>query len=264
MKVISLNCWAGKVYDPLIKFIEREKETDIFCFQEMLFGGPEGPFSHHNIRGRLFESLQKILPEYVAYKSPSERAVTFGLDGYKIENGAKFGQAIFVKKSVEVLEISAFLLYSSDKDPFKDTTIGSVTGKCQYVDLRIQDKVVTFCNIHGLWQWAKNDTPERMRQSEILIDFISARKNPAVLIGDFNINPKTESVAKLGKNFKNLISEYGVQTTRNKLYLDMEKYKDYVSDYAFLTPDIFLNDFKVLKEEVSDHLPLFLDFDLKK
>ena len=36
MKLISLNIWGGTIFEPLMKFIDKESaDTDIFCFQEV-------------------------------------------------------------------------------------------------------------------------------------------------------------------------------------------------------------------------------------
>ncbi len=80
------------------------------------------------------------------------------------------------------------------------------------------------------------------------------------MCGEFNLQPKTESIAIIGSGMRDLIKEYGVTTTRNKYYADMEKYRDYIADYVFVSPNVRVADFKVLDNEVSDHFPLFLEF----
>lgn len=36
MKLICLNAWGGKIYQPLMDFIRKHtQDTDIFCFQEV-------------------------------------------------------------------------------------------------------------------------------------------------------------------------------------------------------------------------------------
>jgi exonuclease III len=39
MKIITLNTWGGKIYKELMDFVNKNKDTDIFCFQEILKGG---------------------------------------------------------------------------------------------------------------------------------------------------------------------------------------------------------------------------------
>ena len=64
----------------------------------------------------------------------------------------------------------------------------------------------------------------------------------------------------LGRAMRNLIKEYGIESTRSELYNDMEKWKDPIADYVFASPDVKVRDFKVLGDVVSDHLPLFIEF----
>jgi endonuclease/exonuclease/phosphatase family metal-dependent hydrolase len=60
---------------------------------------------------------------------------------------------------------------------------------------------------------------------------------------------------------RNLVKEYGVESTRTKLYRRYETGSKF-ADYIFVSPEVKVNDFKVLPDEVSDHSPLMLDFDL--
>lgn len=59
------------------------------------------------------------------------------------------------------------------------------------------------------------------------------------------------------ERYNNLIKKYDVKSTRSSLYTKENKYADFV----FTSPEIKINDFKVLQDEISDHLPLLLDFE---
>ncbi len=56
---------------------------------------------------------------------------------------------------------------------------------------------------------------------------------------------------------RNLVKEFGVKSTRSKLYTKPVKFADYI----LVSNDVKVNKFDVINMEVSDHLPLFLDFD---
>ncbi|MEK7090454.1 MAG: endonuclease/exonuclease/phosphatase family protein [Patescibacteria group bacterium] len=116
-------------------------------------------------------------------------------------------------------------------------------------------------NIHGLWlSGTKDDTPKRIEQARALIDFVGKRSEKTILCGDFNLAPDTKSIAIIGAHLRDLIKEYKVSTTRNRNYADMGKYKDYIADYMFVSRDVNVKNFWVLPNEVSDHLPLLLEF----
>ena len=62
----------------------------------------------------------------------------------------------------------------------------------------------------------------------------------------------------LGNHWRNLITEFKVTSTRTSLYDKQEPYADYI----FVSPNIEVNQFRVLPDEVSDHAALYLDFGL--
>lgn len=51
------------------------------------------------------------------------------------------------------------------------------------------------------------------------------------MIGDFNLMPNTESVRILEKKYTNLITQYGIKSTRTAVYDDMSIP---FADYAFV------------------------------
>lgn len=135
------------------------------------------------------------------------------------------------------------------------------TGNFQYVIIRARNEQYTIGNVHGLWlPGAKSDTPKRIEQPQVLDNFIKKQPGKKILCGDFNLKPDTKSIAILERHMRDLIKEYKISTTRSKYYKDMEKYKDYISDYIFVSPEVRVKNFKVLQDEISDHLPLMLEF----
>ncbi|MFA6270402.1 MAG: hypothetical protein WC657_04315 [Candidatus Paceibacterota bacterium] len=43
MKIISLNIWDARIFEPLMGFFEHNQDIDIFCLQEV-FNGTEPVF----------------------------------------------------------------------------------------------------------------------------------------------------------------------------------------------------------------------------
>ena len=81
-----------------------------------------------------------------------------------------------------------------------------------------------------------------------------------MLCGDFNLAPDTQSLRMLeAAGLRNLVAEFGVTSTRTSLYRRPERFADYV----FVSPGVDVSAFRVLPDEVSDHAPLMLQFDLK-
>ena len=82
-------------------------------------------------------------------------------------------------------------------------------------------------------------------------------KGKKILVGDFNLLPDTKSLKILEKGMRNLIKEFKIKDTRGELYEKELRF----ADYALVSSDVMVLDFKVLNEKISDHLPLYLEFE---
>lgn len=135
--------------------------------------------------------------------------------------------------------------------------LGNHARNIQYATTIADGGPVTVINFHGLWNGnGKTDTKDRLRQSRNILEFAKHIENPLILCGDFNLLPDTESIRILERaGLRNLISEFGVTSTRTSFYSKPQKFADYV----FISKDIQLKDFKVLPGEVSDHSPLLVE-----
>ena len=121
----------------------------------------------------------------------------------------------------------------------------------------IQQPVVSIYNFHGVPKSGKLDTPERLNQTAHMLQIMARDQNPRVLIGDFNLRPDTESLKAFEKGMRNLVADGGFKTTRSKFYDKIESQP--FADYAFVD-GVEVSHFEVLQDEVSDHLPLLLEF----
>lgn len=83
-----------------------------------------------------------------------------------------------------------------------------------------------------------------------------------IIVGDFNLLPETESLKIIGEGMRNLIGEFNIARTRSNLspFFGKKEFQKF-ADYTLATPDVKVLDFKVLEVEVSDHLPMILEFD---
>lgn len=79
-----------------------------------------------------------------------------------------------------------------------------------------------------------------------------------ILCGDFNLDISTESVRMLEQEMINLVREFKINSTRSAL---APLGKGRFADYIFASDKIKINKFNVLNDVVSDHLPLYVDFE---
>jgi endonuclease/exonuclease/phosphatase family metal-dependent hydrolase len=62
-------------------------------------------------------------------------------------------------------------------------------------------------------------------------------------------------------DFISLVDTYKIKTTRPSSN-ELNGLKRNVVDFVMVSPDIKVNSFEVLDSDVSDHLPLVLDFEI--
>jgi endonuclease/exonuclease/phosphatase family metal-dependent hydrolase len=250
MKLISLNIWGGQVLNPLKTFISLHKDTDIFCFQEVY--KTENPkdfvkviMNAPNSQSDIYYQIQDILTSHNGYFAATQN--TYGL-------------SIFIKKTIQVSNVGDVFVYK-----WKDAMINNdpaTEGKnLEYVEFNKNNKDFMVCSFHGLWTGKdKKDSEDRILQSENVKKFLDSKKAAKIIVGDFNLNPDTKSVSILEQNMKNLIKEYKITSTRSRLY-DRFELGDRHANYAFVSNGVKVLDFKALQDEVSDHLPLYLEFE---
>ncbi|MBQ9012158.1 MAG: hypothetical protein IJ094_01025, partial [Bacilli bacterium] len=83
----------------------------------------------------------------------------------------------------------------------------------------------------------------------------------SIVTGDFNLLPVSESIKNISQKLTNLIEKYDIKSTRPSFDDGLDK-GDIVCDYIFVNDKVKINDFKVINTNVSDHLPIVLDFDI--
>lgn len=248
MKIISLNTWGGGAgHELLLDFFRQNKDTDIFCLQEVWNGGEELNLEEMGFgtrrEYRLLDRIAEILNEHDFHFRPHV--------------GDYYGLVMFVRKGLPVTEEGEVFVYQ-EKGFYENGNVGNHARNLQYVTLGT-DVSLAVINFHGLWNGkGKTDTPDRIAQSNKIVRFIKNLDIPYVLVGDFNLRPDTESVRLLEETgAKNLIKEYNITSTRTSFYGKNEQF----ADYAFVSPEINVKEFKVMSDEVSDHAPLLVEIE---
>ncbi len=242
------------MYEPLMAFLkEYSEEVDIFCFQEV-FHTPVDKDISSNARIKIFSEVDNALSEFTGYHAPSSTGWD-SLDRRR-DQSIQWGLATFIRKSVQIDSLGEFFVYNKLGDFNGEPT--SHPRNVQYIKFKFGSSSFTVCNFHGYWEPSmdKRDTKERVEQSRKIRRFLDQEKSKKILCGDFNLRPDTQSLEILERDMRNLIKEFGVTSTRSSYYSKEMKFADYI----LVSQDIEVKDFKVLQDEVSDHLPLYLEF----
>lgn len=254
MRLLSLNTWGGRAgRDGLLDFYARHQDADIICLQEVwsapydhLEGKEAGgtKLNHERIMVYALREISELLNSHTAYFRP--------------HLGDHYGLLTLVKKELAVLEEGDVFVYKK-RGHVPPGDVGHHARNIQYMTLTTPSGPRTIINFHGLWNGqGKGDSEDRLNQSDNIVAFTRTLKNPYILCGDFNLLPDTESVKKFeAAGMRNLITEYGITSTRTSHYKKLEKF----ADYTFVSDGIEVKDFQILPDEVSDHSPMQLEFE---
>lgn len=253
MRLITLNIWGGKIFEPLINFFkDQANNTDIFCLQEV-FHTPTDKKDTHGARANVYDEIKQVLNGFQGFYALAQEG--YDTDG-AVDFPLSYGLAMFVKKSIPITvhgDVFVFRARNSRKDD--NTSIGR---NLEYITLGNGEEATSIFNLHGLWSGdGKDDNRDRLEQSRKVKEFmatVESKKN--ILCGDFNLLPNTQSLLLLEAGMKNLVKDYGVTSTRSRFYTKPNKFADYI----LVSPEVKVNRFEVLPVTASDHLPLLLDF----
>jgi len=252
MKLMTLNIWGGHVREHLLAFIAKQRDIDIFCFQEV-YHKAEDKFSTDDKAASLniFSELSDLLPYHQSFFQP--------VIGNR--KGNAYGIGMFVKNNIKVVDEGDVTIHHNPDYPIDAPSRKGPTHsrKLQWLTIETDEETYTIMNVHGLWNGlGKTDTPERIAQSQKIKEFMDSLSTPKILCGDLNLRPETESLGMLKKEMRDLIEVYNVPSTRSNHY--PKRKEQPFADYVLTCPKIRVKHFEVLKDEVSDHAPLLLEF----
>lgn len=242
LQLITLNIWGGRILSPLMNFIKTHADTHFFCLQEVYSRAKlsDTNDSENPPCLNIQEKIADLLHNHRGYFRP-------------VVNGV-YGLSIFAHNNIKILEEGEHTIYSNANYTGFSPAHSRIL---QWIKFSTGERDMTIMNVHGLWNGhGKTDSPERINQSNIIKSFVDMVKMPVILCGDFNILPETKSIKILSEGMQDFIKRDSILSTRSSLYKKSEKHADYI----FASKDIEVTQFKVLNEEVSDHLPLYLEF----
>ena len=259
MRLITLNIWGGRNHDPLLKFIEENRnQADIFCFQEV-FKSDRNVLNPNSSWSNILEEIQNILPDFKYYFAPTFHGTDFN---NKVDYPLSQGQSTFWNKKLAIKEKGAIFVNRRENDMGWFDWGKKPNPPKNFLYTVFSNFLVI--NFHGYWEpAAKYDTPQRFKQSQMIIEFIKKYQLPTVIAGDFNLAIDTKALLMFEEaGFRNLVKESHAPTTRSSLYEFKWRSIDPFADYIVVSKDIAVYDFKVLPDEISDHLPLYLEFEV--
>src|SRR3989338_56760 len=97
MKLITLNIWGGKVFEPLMDFFKKHQEdTDIFCLQEVFNNPPQikSRVQTKSAKEDIYKDIAEVLKNFDGHWTPN----------FKGDNPARLEQSENIKKLLDNFE----------------------------------------------------------------------------------------------------------------------------------------------------------------
>lgn len=258
LKILQLNIYGGKYLDNVINFL-KNNDFDIIHLQE----AATGKLNSDNKNS--FEEIKNALDYNGIFAASSEL-----ID----DKNSLYGNATLYKKNLKIVKTNSIFLknYSKwgdlgerfDTDPSHIPLIENQGRVVVSVLFDFNGQQIEFLNTHLAWSESPTDTPEKLRQAKLLIDYLKKLKNPFVLTGDFNVDASSNIVKSINKIARNITEENNITNTLNpRLHRIKQLFpKGLAVDFVYITHSLKVNDFKLIEEDLSDHLGCFLEIDL--
>ena len=124
--------------------------------------------------------------------------------------------------------------------------------------IRVADKDLTVATTHLSY-------PNRTEEIHNLLHVLQDKKSSYILAGDFNAAPTSEIISAMTERLVQVGPDYELGTWPTKPFATDAGSVDLLRDrldYIFCTPDIEAISSGILKTDVSDHLPVYMNFNL--
>jgi endonuclease/exonuclease/phosphatase family metal-dependent hydrolase len=236
--------YMGKKMPELLAHLKKE-QYDIISMQEV--SGGDVSFHKQN-------AFQQICD--LGYDG--QLVVTWRRPGDK---QSFFGQAIFFKSTFTLLDSKEIWLKPYMEIPDnKNFDYTQFPKAVLSVTLEKEGKQFDVLSAHLAWSKRAIDTEEKMRQAKIFLEYMETVNKPYLLTGDFNLAPDTEIISWFDKLATNQGTKHNITNTINpRIHKAADELfpEGLVVDYVYTTPQITVDDFKVLENiDLSDHLGL--------
>ncbi len=262
MKLINLNIGIKIDNSEKVGEFIKSLDPDFVAFQEIMRHLDESVFDLYKSKSQ----IEKILWSKFAYSffGPLYIAKYFEKNGKITRDfGGEIEQGNEIISQYPILDAINEYYYKSYSYDFDRTNFANEdhTRALQVVEFRINNKKLQILNLHGLHSENKQDSERTIKQSEFILNVAKRKNIPTIIVGDFNLLPNTKSIAMLNNEFRNLITEYKISTTRPD-FRDNRDVGNNIVDYIFVNEKIKVNNFEVPHVDISDHFPLILDFEI--
>lgn len=267
MKLLQINIFGGVYLEELVKYV-KSQNYDILCFQEITggerfqlvsqLGGKADikKFPSKDCR----QELARYLPEYqqiidIALCDRSEKSY--------VANG------ILCKKTLKVINQKSIHMggekrfiepgdKQSDKYPYK--------AIAATLKLPGSKRLIEIITGHFSYHMSPYDTDQAIRYARKVYDYARELNTPFIITGDFNIDWRSVTVGQFNDLATNLVSHLNIKNTLNpNIHRGKHLFPEGLAvDQMFISRGIDTLGFRLIREDLSDHYGLELEFELEE
>lgn len=254
LKLICLNLWIGGILmDEIVDFL-RAEQADILLLQEV-YDGQEQALARQY---RSLVELQTALRYPYQHFAP---AFLEDVEGREIPQGQAILSRFPLQHVGTVFYDEPFGKRINERHAFPFSP-----RNLQHVTAQVDDKKLHLLNTQGIWGEDGGDSPRRITMAKKMLSQLPQNQNaPVILAGDLNVQPQTQTIALIEEKLINVFKNQ-LNTSFNLKRKDIVAspgYADAVVDMVFVSSGVRVVAQRVPEVDVSDHVPLIVEFELR-
>lgn len=265
MKLLQINIFGGRYLEALTDYINSQ-DYDILTFQEIT-GGDRFQL-HSKFQQEIdldkfpskdcYQELERRLPDF---NSVLGRAFEDETKQHYLANG------IFFHHDIEASDTDIIHMGGEERSIAPDDLnhreypAKAVSTKLNYQGLEL--RIITG---HFECHNTAFDTDRSIQYARNLYNYINTLELPYILTGDFNVDWRTVTVGQFNDLGRNPLSLLNIQNTLNpEIHRVKHLFPEGIAaDNIFVSNQIQIEGFRVVKENFSDHYGLELEFEIKQ
>ena len=255
IKVFHLNIYTGKYLDNIISYLN-QNDFDIIQIQESAtqsFGYAQKDIFREIKKTKGYEGFYLPTLGLLNQKNKTTGCATF----FKPDLNLVSKDFVWLRPYTQIETIEQFLT-ADPPDVIENQGRAAISLQFDFGNIKIN-----FVNTHLVWSQKANDTQKKLDAGKQLFDYVRNLKNDFVLTGDFNVDKNSQIIKWFSSISRNLVSKNGITNTLNpRLHRAKHLFpQGLAADFAFATSGLVVENFKVVVDDLSDHLGL--SFDIK-
>lgn len=269
MRLVSFNIALFEANNDKLQAFLKDLNADILCFQEVARKVGEQGLEKYNSKPAIDEATPELpygffAPLWVLDHFAGKPEVNAQLGGW-FEFGTYIKSRYPIIKGQQIF-VQNHLTYITDwskwpEEEYRAVQVVDIDARGRR-DVDIAPSSLRVINYHGIWTKGKMGNKQTLKAAEVIKTLALEKKGPVIICGDFNLFPDNKAIQILSQSFRNLGDEFEIKTTRPASNEFSERDRNVV-DYMFVNEKVQVKKFEVLESDVSDHLPLVLDIEVR-